>query len=359
MGMRIVIMAGGTGGHVFPALAVANELRRRDVAVSWIGTKRGLESEIIPQADIPIDWVSISGLRGNGLLGWLMAPYRLLVAVYQVVRIFKQRKPHMVLGMGGFVSGPGGLAARLIQIPLVIHEQNSIPGLTNRLLSKIAQKVLVAFPTVFNDKVKAINTGNPLRADFSLFAEPEQRLKAHPDSVHLLVIGGSLGASVLNDIVPGVLAQFEITGRPQIWHQTGKKHLDHTKSNYHNAKVDARIEAFIENMSEAYGWADIVLCRAGALTISELAAVGIASILVPYPFAVDDHQTKNAQYLVESGAAELIQQVDLTQEKLFSVLGLLCGQKDKLLHMAQQAKKLARPNATQIVADYCLEVANV
>ncbi len=359
MTIRVVIMAGGTGGHVFPALAVANELRRRDVIVSWIGTKRGLESEVIAKADIPIDWVSISGLRGNGLLDWLSAPYRLIVAVYQVMRVFKKRKPDVVLGMGGFVSGPGGLAARLAKTPLVIHEQNSIPGLTNKLLSKIAQKILVAFPSAFAEKMQAENTGNPLRADFSSFAEPGQRLKTHKGVLHLLVIGGSLGASVLNKVVPEALAKFELTERPKIWHQTGKKHLEQTNDYYGNANVDARIEAFIDNMSEAYGWADLVLCRAGALTISELSAVGVGSILVPYPFAVDDHQTKNAQYLVDAGAAELIQQTDFSREKLYGLLVMFGKQKNKLLHMANQARGLARPNATSEVADYCMELANV
>jgi len=356
---RVVIMAGGTGGHVFPALAVAQELAQRGVVVTWIGTQKGLEADVVPKAGIPIDWVTISGLRGNGALGWLMAPFRLIRALMQARRIIAERKPGAVLGMGGFVTGPGGVAAWTMGVPLLVHEQNSIPGMTNRWLTRIATRVMVAFPRAFAAEVKAIHTGNPLREDILRVAPPAERFVGRTGPVRVLVIGGSLGAAALNETVPAAIKRFAPGRRPEVWHQTGKRNLESAQGHYSAAGVDARVVAFIDNMADAYAWADLVICRAGALTISELAAVGVGAILVPYPHAVDDHQTTNAHYLSEAGAAMLIQQSALSGDSLYPVLAQLCGDRSRLLAMAQAARKLALPESTRQVANICLEAAHV
>ena len=356
-GSNVLIMAGGTGGHVFPALAVARYLREKGIEVVWLGTRRGLEARIVPEAGFPIEYISISGLRGKGILGWLLAPVRLCIALWQAVRVCLRCRPGAVLGLGGFVTGPGGIAAWLLRRPLVIHEQNAIAGLTNRLLSRLARRVLEAFPGSFPSDIKTEQTGNPVRADITELPDPASRISAHQGQCRLLVIGGSLGAQTLNEVVPQALAQLPAAGRPVIWHQAGQNKDTVTGEAYAEAGVEAQVEAFIADMAAAYSWADLVICRAGALTVSELAAAGVGAILVPYPHAVDDHQTRNALFLTDSGAARLILQSELTPEALAQMLReLLNGGREGLVKMAAAARSLAKPEATERVAETCLEV---
>jgi UDP-N-acetylglucosamine--N-acetylmuramyl-(pentapeptide) pyrophosphoryl-undecaprenol N-acetylglucosamine transferase len=356
-GSNVLIMAGGTGGHVFPALAVARYLREKGIEVVWLGTRRGLEARIVPEAGFPIEFISISGLRGKGILGWLLAPVRLCVALWQAVRVCLRCRPGAVLGLGGFVTGPGGIAAWLLRRPLVIHEQNAIAGLTNRLLSRLARRVLEAFPGSFPAGIKTEQTGNPVRIDIAGLPIPATRIGAHRGQCRLLVIGGSLGAQALNEIIPAALAQLPAASRPVVWHQAGQNKDTSTREGYAEVQIEARVEPFIADMAAAYSWADLVICRAGALTISELAAAGVGAILVPYPHAVDDHQTRNALYLTEAGAARLILQTELTPETLAQVLReLLSGGREGFINMANAARGLAKPAATQRVAETCLEV---
>ncbi|MEY3220853.1 MAG: hypothetical protein RIT27_2210 [Pseudomonadota bacterium] len=340
-------MAGGTGGHVFPALACATALIKQGVSVQWLGTAQGLESQIVPNVGIPLNILTISGLRGKGLLSWFGAPLKIIKAIWQAVEIIDKLKPNVILGMGGFASGPGGIAAKLLGIPLVIHEQNAKAGLTNRILARLATRVLVAFPQAFSNKIKAIHTGNPLRFDLLSETPSEPRPIHHP--LHLLVVGGSLGAQALNTLVPEAVDKMQETVR--IWHQTGR----HSQLEPRPDSQD-RVEAFIENMAEAYRWADVAVCRAGALTISELAQMGVPSILVPFPHAVDDHQTANAQFLVDAGAAILIQQQHLTSTQLAELLDNFVQNPEHLQQMAAAARQCAKPEATQEVIHHCLEL---
>jgi len=352
--MRVMVMAGGTGGHVFPALAVAKELQRRGHQIRWLGTARGLESEVIPREGIDIDFVPIRGLRGNGVLGWLLAPFKISNALLKVLAAIKRYDPAVVLGMGGFVTGPGGVAARLLGIPLIIHEQNAIAGMTNTLLSKIATRVCEAFPNTFAGK-KVFHTGNPVRADI---LAGETTSKPHGDVIHVLVVGGSLGAKALNEVVPETLSKLPSDKKLRVRQQTGKKLYQETVEIYAKYHVkDAEVMAFIDDMAAAYQWADIVICRSGALTVAELAAVGLPSVLVPYPFAVDDHQTANAEYLSNGGAAFVIQQSELNADRLLQTL--LKMDATMIQKMGEAAKKLALPDATRVVADHCVEIANV
>jgi len=347
----VLIMAGGTGGHVFPALAVADELRLRGVPVVWLGTKAGIESRLVPQAGYPIEWMSITGLRGKNAITLFLAPVRLLLACWQALRVLSRRKPCAVLGMGGFASGPGGLMAWLIRKPLLVHEQNAIPGLTNRVLARLATVVLQAFPGVFKD---AVTTGNPVRKSICELVKPEERLLKRHGKLRLLIIGGSLGAVKLNEILPQALSQIALAQRPDVIHQTGMKNIESAKNLYKESGVDARVEAFIDDMPSVYEWADLVICRAGAMTVFELAAAGVASILVPYPHAVDDHQTRNAGYLVDAGAAIIRQQGELTPEWLASVINDFSANREKLLRMAVAARRLAIPGSANTIADACL-----
>ncbi|MDH5180876.1 MAG: undecaprenyldiphospho-muramoylpentapeptide beta-N-acetylglucosaminyltransferase [Gammaproteobacteria bacterium] len=359
MSQHILIMAGGTGGHVFPALAIARYMLEKGVAVTWLGTQAGLEARVVPEAGIPICYISVKGLRGKGLAGWLLAPFKLVYALTQAVGVVRKVKPNVVLGLGGFVTGPGGMAAWLMRKPLVIHEQNAIPGMTNRLLSRFAKRVLEAFPGSFPASAKLLHTGNPVRKEISALSEPVARMAQHQDRLRLLVIGGSLGAQALNETLPGALAMLDEAQRPEVWHQTGANKSEATQAMYDELKIAARVAPFINDMAEAYGWADLVICRAGALTLSELCAAGVGSILVPYPHAVDDHQTWNARSLVNEAAAILLPQHELTIEKLAGLLqSLLQKDRQQLLQMAQAARRLARPQATEQVAAICLEAAN-
>jgi UDP-N-acetylglucosamine--N-acetylmuramyl-(pentapeptide) pyrophosphoryl-undecaprenol N-acetylglucosamine transferase len=300
----VLIMAGGTGGHVFPALAVADELRSRGIPVVWLGTKAGIESRLVPQAGYPIEWMSITGLRGKNTLTLLLAPLRITMACWQALAVLLRRKPCAVLGMGGFASGPGGLMAWLIDKPLIVHEQNAVAGLTNKILAKFATTVLQAFPAVFK---QAVTTGNPVRQSICEITKPELRFEQARGgarvNLRLLVVGGSLGAAKLNEIIPQALEQIERNNRPEVIHQTGLNNIETAKKHYLNAGVEAKVEAFIDDMPSVYEWADLVICRAGAMTVFELAAAGVASVLVPYPYAVDDHQTANALYLEKAGAS--------------------------------------------------------
>ena len=356
----VLIMAGGTGGHVFPALAVADELRLRGIPVVWLGTKAGIESRLVPQAGYPIEWMSISGLRGKNKITLLLAPVRLTMACWQALAVLLRRKPCVVLGMGGFASGPGGLMAWLIRKPLLVHEQNAIPGLTNKVLARFATVVLQAFPAVFR---QAITTGNPVRQSICEITKPEDRAAKrqaqHQDNLRLLVIGGSLGAVKLNEIIPQALAKIEKNKRPQVIHQTGLKNIESAKTFYSEVDVEAKVEAFIDDMPSVYEWADLVICRAGAMTVFELAAAGIASILVPYPHAVDDHQTYNAYYLEKAGAAIIKQQDELSADWLVDVINDFSANRKKLLDMAVAARKLAIPGSAKTIADVCLSAGGI
>lgn len=357
--LRIIVMAGGTGGHVFPALAVADELRSRGVEVTWLGTRRGLEAEVAPRAGFPIDYIQVAGLRGKGGLSLLTAPVKLLVALMQGLSVMRRRHPSAVLGMGGYVAGPGGLAAWLMRCPLLIHEQNARPGYTNRLLAPLARRVMEAFPNTFAGRKNVLHTGNPLRADFQQLADndssAEEDIAEKKMPLKLLVVGGSLGAARLNEVVPQALTTIDINVRPEVWHQAGKRNIETALKAYDVVGVDARVEAFIDDMAAAYAWADVVLCRAGAMTVAEIAATAAPSILVPYPHAVDDHQTANARYLSENHAAILLQQTQLSAERLAEIL---TGFTPAVLKkMAEAARQLALLDATARVADQCLAIA--
>jgi UDP-N-acetylglucosamine--N-acetylmuramyl-(pentapeptide) pyrophosphoryl-undecaprenol N-acetylglucosamine transferase len=352
-------MAGGTGGHVFPALAVAERLRSDGIDVFWIGTRRGMEARLVPQRGFAIEWIGIEGLRGKGLATLALAPFRLAAALWQAGKILRRRRPAAVLGMGGFASGPGGLMARVLGLPLVIHEQNRVPGLTNQWLARIAARVFEAFPGSFPPERGAVACGNPVRAEIAALPPPQERLGGRlggPGPRHLLVLGGSLGALALNETVPAALAQIPSASRPQVRHQAGERTLAEAEQAYARSEVTAEVTPFIADMAEAYGWADLVVCRAGALTVSELAAVGLPAILVPYPHAVDDHQTGNARFLSEAGAAQLIPQPELTPDKLAGHLSALLGNPALLLAMAQAARAKAQPDAAGRVAAACREV---
>ena len=347
----VVVMAGGTGGHVFPALAVAQHLSQQGIKIHWLGTKNGIEADIVPNNGFDISYLEVQGVRGQGIARLLLAPFKILLAVFAAMRVLRAVKADCVIGLGGYVTGPGGVAARLLGKPLIIHEQNAVAGFTNKQLAKIATQVLQAFPVAFAPKVAT--TGNPVRPVIANLAVPEQRYGQRHGALQVLILGGSQGAVALNELVPEALA---ILGKEQafiIRHQTGKKQAEATQNRYKTLGIDdANVQAFITDMAEAYAWADLVICRSGALTVSELAAAGVASVLVPYPFAVDDHQTANGRYLSDEGAAILCQQAGMTSENLAQTLKPLLS-RPKLLQMATIARKLAQPKATATVAQFC------
>ena len=352
MARTIMIMAGGTGGHVFPALAVAECLRQRGWRVVWLGAKAGMEATLVPKYGYEMAWVRFSGLRGKGYARIPALPVNLLVAFWQSARAIFAVRPDVVLGMGGFISFPGGMMASLFGRPLVIHEQNSIAGLANKVLSRLADRALQAFPDAL---AGAQLCGNPVRRDIALLAAPRARSAARSGRLNLLVLGGSLGAQALNDVVPQALALLPETARPQVTHQAGAKHIEAVRAAYAAAGVEAEALAFIDDMARSYGEADVVLCRAGALTVAELACAGVASILVPFPHAVDDHQTGNARYLAAVGAAILLPQAELSAQRLADIMRSLT--REQLLEMAEKAHALARPDAADIVAGVCAEMA--
>jgi UDP-N-acetylglucosamine--N-acetylmuramyl-(pentapeptide) pyrophosphoryl-undecaprenol N-acetylglucosamine transferase len=349
--MKVMICAGGTGGHVYPALAVAAVLRRRGHEVVWMGAPNSFEARVVPAQGIALEPVRVKGLRGNGVARLITAPLTLLRALFDALAALQRQRPAVVLGMGGFAAGPGGLAARLRGTPLVIHEQNAAPGLTNRLLARIATVVLQAFPRTFSG---ARTLGNPVRSGFAELPEPSKRMSARGDSGRLLILGGSQGARALNEIVPAALATMSPASRPQVRHQAGRT-LEIAQAAYRNAAVEAEVTAFIDDMPAAYGWADLVLCRAGASTIAELAAAGSAAILVPFPHAVDDHQTRNGQYLVDAGAALMIPEALLDAKLLADLLAGLLGKREQLVKMASAARTVAWSAADEHIADVCVE----
>lgn len=349
--LTMLIMAGGTGGHVYPALAVAEAWRAAGHTVVWMGTRTGIEARVVPSAGIPMEWLAVSGIRGKGVWGLVKSPFMLLRALWQSSAILRKVRPDVVLGMGGFVAGPGGLMARFWGIPLVLHEQNRIPGTTNRLLSGLAQRVLEAFPGSFAPGVGAICTGNPLRA--SLCA-PKKEIQREDEDLNLLIMGGSLGAMVLNEQVPQALSRVGCSIK--VLHQSGTQMLEQTCNTYSNLGVSATVQAFVDDMAAVYAWADLVVCRSGAMTVSELAAAGLPAILIPFPYAIDDHQTANARYFCDAGAAMLLDQKNLDPEHLAEMVESLVLDRARLNRMGIQALTLARPDATQDVVQHCLQV---
>jgi UDP-N-acetylglucosamine--N-acetylmuramyl-(pentapeptide) pyrophosphoryl-undecaprenol N-acetylglucosamine transferase len=350
----ILIMAGGTGGHVFPALAVARVLRDRGVAVVWLGVPGSMESRLVPANGFPVEWVRVGGIRGKGLKTWLLAPLRIMAAVNQALAVLRRVKPRAVLGLGGYVSGPGGIAAWLLRVPLLIHEQNAVAGLTNRWLARIAAQVLQAFPGSFGPKMQARTLGNPVRAEIAALPEPRERFAGREARSRLLVFGGSQGAQRLNSVVPQALARLTPEHRPTIRHQTGERGLEAARAAYAAAQVEAEVLPFIDDMAAAYAWADLAVCRAGAMTIAELQAAGLGAVLVPLPTATDDHQTKNAEVIVKAGAARLIPERELTAESLGAAIGELSADRATLLGMAEAAWRSRVIDAASRLADLCM-----
>lgn len=347
-----MIMAGGTGGHVFPGLAVADELHGRGWRVVWLGAPGGMEATLVPQRGYEMAWVRFGGLRGKGPAAFALLPLRLLLAFWQAARAIVAHRPDVLLGMGGFQSFPGGMMAAFFGRPLVIHEQNSVAGLANRVLAGVADRILCGFPGALKN---GIVTGNPVRPDIAALAAPAARYGVRSGRLKLLVVGGSLGAKILNEAVPQALALIPPERRPDVTHQSGAKHIGELTQRYRDTGVSADTVGFIDDMASAYAGADVVLCRSGALTVSELAAAGVASILVPFPHAVDDHQTGNARHLADAGAAVLLPQPELTPERLAALFSELT--RERLRDMAQKARAQARPDATHAVALSCMEVA--
>lgn len=360
MSKRFLIMAGGTGGHVFPALATARLLQQLGHEVQWLGSRGGMEERLVKAADIPLALVRVSGLRGKGKLALAGAPFSLLGAVWQAMALLRKGRIDCVVGMGGFASGPGGLAAWLLRKPLVIHEQNAVAGMTNRILARFATTVLEAFPRSFGPNVVTRLTGNPVRREFSLIDPPAQRFTGRAGQpLRLLVLGGSLGAQAINTVVPEALALLSAEARPQVRHQAGERDFSRTQADYAERGINVEVVPFINDIDAAYGWADLVLCRAGALTVAELCAAGIGAILVPFPHAVDDHQTRNGKFMVDGAAAVMVAQSELEPGALARMLSELAADRPRLLAMAEAARKLSRPDATERVVNYCLEAANV
>jgi len=357
---RVMVMAGGTGGHVFPALAVAEKLRAANSSLCWLGTRKGIESDLVPAHGIELHYLSIEGLRGRGLWALLRAPFKLLRSVFQACAVLEKFKPSVVLGMGGFASGPGALAAKLKAVPLVIHEQNSVAGTTNRISAKLAARVMEGFP---NTLERGEWCGNPVRSEIAALAPPQERFATREGPMRLLVLGGSRGALAINKLIPQALAMIDPELRPTVLHQVGAQHLHTTDEMYRQQGLDADSEQieilpFIEKMESAYQWADFVICRAGALTIAELTSVGLGALLIPFPYAIDDHQTTNGNLLVDCGAARMIHQRELTPQILATQIMSMAQNAGQRLEMALQARSLAKNDAADRVAEVCLEVAN-
>jgi UDP-N-acetylglucosamine--N-acetylmuramyl-(pentapeptide) pyrophosphoryl-undecaprenol N-acetylglucosamine transferase len=353
---RVLIVAGGTGGHVFPGLAIAQSFRDKGIDVHWLGTSKGIEARLVPETGFPLHLVTISGVRGKGLKSLLKAPFSLVAAVRQAKQVISDVCPDLVLGLGGFVSGPGGIASWLMKKPLVIHEQNAKAGLTNKVLARIATRVLAGFPSAFPASRKVDVVGNPVRVEIENLPSPDERLIPYRSPMRFLVLGGSLGAKALNDVVPHMLAKLAESHRPEVLHQAGDKHIEETKNLYKSMGMQADVQAFIKDMARAYSWADVVLCRAGALTVAELCAAGLGAIFVPYPLAVDDHQTANANFMVKEQAALCIQQAVLTAEQLADIVGELSRLPEKRLAMARSAYQLRRVGVVEKIYEICREV---
>ena len=350
----ILIMAGGTGGHVFPGLAVGDYMKSAGWRVVWLGTEGGMETTLAPQRGYDLETIRFSGLRGKSIRNWVLLPLRLLLASWQSAKVIRRVRPDVVLGMGGYPAFPGGMMASLLARPLLIHEQNSIPGLANRILANIADKVLLGFPGAIKNGGKVMFSGNPVRSEITQLDPPAERYAVRTGGLKLLVIGGSLGAQALNTILPLALKRIPEESRPGVTHQAGARHLESLKKNYAEAGVEGELVTFIDNMAARYAECDLVICRAGALTVAELSAAGVASILVPFPYAVDDHQTSNAKFLADSNAAILMPQNELTPQVLAElVMGL---SRKSLMEMAINARALAKPDATRVVAGECMKM---
>ena len=348
----LMVMAGGTGGHIFPGIAVAEALREHGWRIVWMGNPDGMEARIVPARGYETAWVRFGALRGKGLVRKLMLPLNLLSGFWQALRALRRSRPDVVLGMGGYITFPGGMMAALLGRPLVLHEQNSVAGLSNRVLAGVAERVLTGFPEVLK---KGRWVGNPVRAEIAAVAPPGERFAGREGPLKILVVGGSLGAAALNDAVPAALARLPADNRPQVLHQAGEKQIEALRTAYARAQVEGELRPFIDDMASAYAEADLVICRAGALTVSELAAVGAASLLVPFPHAVDDHQTGNARFLADRGAAYLLPQTELDAERLAGILASI--DRPRLLQMAENARAQARPLAAAEVARVCGELA--
>lgn len=348
-GKAVMILAAGTGGHIFPGLAVAEELRRQGLPVRWMGTPHGLENRLVPEAGIELDRIGIEGLRGRGLVGWLAAPWRVLRATLAARRILGRHRPGCVLSMGGYIAGPAALAARLLGIPVVVHEQNAVAGLTNRLLRPLARRVMTGFPDTLRG---GEHVGNPVRDAIARLPMPDSRLTAREGPLQLLVIGGSQGARAFADVLPGALSRLPESKRPRVIHQAGRQ-LEVTRRAYADAGVDAQVVDFIDDMASAWARADLAVCRAGALTVAELAAAGLAAVLVPFPHAVDDHQYANARFLSDANAAWLVREADFTERWLAQLLSPVT--RSQLMTMACNARALARTDAAERVATACRE----
>jgi UDP-N-acetylglucosamine--N-acetylmuramyl-(pentapeptide) pyrophosphoryl-undecaprenol N-acetylglucosamine transferase len=351
----LMVMAGGTGGHIFPALSVAEHVRAAGWKVVWLGSRAGMEARIVPPKGYTMAWIRFSALRGKGFVRAAFLPLNLLVAFVQSARAIFAHRPDVVLGMGGYVAFPGGMMASLLNRPLVIHEQNSVAGLANRVLSRLADKVLVGFPAAFGTAANAEWSGNPVRSDIAAIAPPEVRYAMRSSALRVVVMGGSQGARALNEVVPHAIASIPAEKRPELTHQTGARHVDTVRSSYASLNVRANVVAFIDDIAESYAAADLMICRSGASTIAELAAAGVPAVLVPFPQAVDDHQTHNARFLAERGAAVLIPQDELTPERLARVFSEFT--REKLLVMAKAARAVGKPDATQRVAESCMRLA--
>lgn len=357
---KVIILAGGTGGHVMPALAVAKALVDQGIAVHWIGTRSGMEAKLVKAAGFPLSFIDIQGLRGKKFSAWLLAPWRITKALWQSYRILKKERPQALLSMGGYVAGPGALAGLLLGKPLIIHEQNAIPGTTNRFLARFAQQIMVAFPEVFSQyTAKVIYAGNPIRADLLHIPSPEVRLAPRADEpIRVLVLGGSQGAMRLNEVVPQAMALLDPTIRPSIIHQCGQDKIAQTEAVYAQSDIPVQIVSFIDDMAKAYSEVDVIIARSGALTVAEIAAVGVAAIFIPFPFATDDHQTANAQFLSDHGAAILLPQTDLTPQILAQHLQNFIQNPKQRLAMAMASRALGKPTATSVVAQRCIEVSH-
>jgi UDP-N-acetylglucosamine--N-acetylmuramyl-(pentapeptide) pyrophosphoryl-undecaprenol N-acetylglucosamine transferase len=346
----ILIMAGGTGGHIFPGLAVAEQMRAAGWEVVWMGARGGMEERLVPKHGYRAAWIRAKAARGKGIVQKLLLPANLLVSFWESARHIRKLRPDVVLGLGGYVAFPGGMMASLWNRPLALHEQNAIPGLANKVLARISDKVMAGFPQALKG---AEWTGNPVRADIAAIPSPEGRFAGRQGPLKILVVGGSLGAQALNEAMPKALALLD--NRPTVVHQSGEKHLDALKKHYKEAGVQGELVAFIDDMARRYAEADLVICRAGAVTIAELSAGGMASLLVPFPHAVDDHQTANARFLAERGAALLLQQRELSPQTLAQMIQGL--DRTRLLDMARKARALGKPDAARIVAERCMSIA--
>ena len=348
----LMVMAGGTGGHIFPGIAVAEELRAQGWRIVWMGNPDGMEARIVPARGYETAWVRFGALRGKGLLRKLLLPVNLLSGFWQALRALRRVEPDVVLGMGGYITFPGGMMASLLGRPLVLHEQNSVAGLANRVLARVADRVLSGFPDVLD---KAEWLGNPVRADIAAVVPPAERYTRRTGPMRVLVVGGSLGAAALNETVPQALARLDPEARPIVVHQAGERQIEALRAAYARVQVEGELRPFIDDMAAAYADADLVICRAGALTVAELAAAGVASLLVPFPHAVDDHQTGNARFLADRGAAYLLPQTELSPDRLAGILSSL--DRGRLLNMAEHARALAKPLAAAAVAHVCAELA--